>query len=334
MLNLVFYEKLIIILKNDKYLQMNVQFALPYFLDASISAAIQSFEWVGRGDKIAADNVATNSMREILKASSINAEVVVGEGEMDEAPMLFNGERFGENNLHLPKLDIAVDPLEGTNLCATGANGAMTVIAYAKEGKILRCPDMYMEKLVVSPGYEMYVNIDHSIEENLINLASAKECKLSELRVILLNRERHNHLIKKARQLGCKVILISDGDISAVLSVLLGINDIYLGSGGAPEGILCAIPAIALNGNIQGKLIFENDEQKEAGKKYGIIDFNKKYHAHDMVDGESYFVATGVTNGDSLQGVIFHGDSYETESLVFSSKNREMQTINTIRHIL
>jgi fructose-1,6-bisphosphatase II len=310
---------------------MNLKSFLPSFLDASIDAAISSYEWVGRGDKIAADDVATNAMRERLKKSKINATVVVGEGEMDKAPMLFNGEKFGENNLDVEKIDIAVDPLEGTNLCATGANGAMTVIAFAKENAILRCPDIYMEKLVVSPGYEIHVDMKNSFEENLVNLCAAKRCKLSELKVILLNRPRHESLIKKARQLGCKITLISDGDISAVLSVLLESQDIYVGSGGAPEGILSAIAAKTLNGDIQGRLLFSNDEEKEVGKKYGIINFDKIYRANDMVKGESYLIASGVTNGEVCDGVVSDDHAYEVESLIFSSKDKEMQTINTMR---
>ena len=310
---------------------MNLKSFLPYFLDASIDAAIASYELIGRGDKIAADDFATNAMRERLRKSKINAEVVVGEGEMDKAPMLFNGEKFGENNLDIKKIDIAVDPLEGTNLCATGANGAMTVIAFAKKGAILRCPDIYMEKLVVSPGYEIHVDMKNSFEENLVNLSTAKKCKLSELKIILLNRPRHQHLINKARQLGCKVTLISDGDISAVLSVLLGSQDIYVGSGGAPEGILCAVAAKTLGGNIQAKLIFSNNEEKEMGKKYGILDFDKIYRANDMIQGESYFVASGVTNGEICDGVVCDESAYEIESIIFSSQDREMQTINTMR---
>ena len=310
---------------------MNLKSFLPSFLDASIDAAIASYEWVGRGDKIAADDVATNAMRERLKKSRINAEVMVGEGEMDKAPMLYNGERFGLDNLDIEKIDIAVDPLEGTNLCATGANGAMTVIGFAKSGGILRCPDIYMEKLVVSAGYEIHVSMKNSFEENLVNLSSAKRCKLSEIKIILLNRPRHEHLVKKARQLGCKVTLISDGDISAVLSVLLGSHDIYVGSGGAPEGILCAIAAKALNGDMETKLIFSSEDEKEAGKKYGIIDFNKIYRANDMVKGESYFIASGVTNGEICDGVVCDDEAYEVESLIFSSKDKEMQTINTMR---
>lgn len=311
---------------------MNLKSFLPIFLDSSINAAIASYEWIGRGDKIAADGVATNAMREVLKKSQINGEIVVGEGEMDKAPMLFNGEKFGENHVHLPKIDIAVDPLEGTNLCANGANGAMTVIAYANTGSILRCPDIYMEKLVVSPGFEIHVDLDHSFEENLLSLASAKQCKLSELKVIMLNRERHQHFLKKARQLGCKVTLITDGDISAVLSVLLGVHDIYVGSGGAPEGILTAVAAKTLNGDIQAKLLFSSDEEKEMGKKFGILDFDKKYRVSDMIKGESYFIASGVTNGEICDGVISDDSAYEVESLVFSSETHEMQTINTTRY--
>ena len=301
---------------------------LPAFLEASKLAAIACYHWIGRGDKISADDAATTAMRNVLKNHNLNCKVVIGEGEMDEAPMLYIGEKFCSDE-DLLCLDVAVDPLEGTTLCAKSMPGAMTVIAFAEQGGILNCPDIYMNKLVVTPGFCDVIDLDFSLERNLLNLADAKECKMSDLKIIILDRDRHQEMIKKARLLGVKVVLISDGDIAAVLSVLLGFNDMYIGSGGAPEGILSAVAVKAFKGEMYSRLIFNNEEEKIRAKEFGIFDLNKKYCVNDLIKKEGYFIASGVTKGDILDGVSEESGLYEVSSLILSTKNHEMQMINS-----
>jgi fructose-1,6-bisphosphatase II len=299
---------------------------LPSFIKASEEAAIATSSWIGKGDKIAADKAATDAMRAVLKNSPINGIVVIGEGEMDEAPMLYNGEEFFYSDL-LPKLDIAVDPLEGTNLCAKNMPGAMTSIAFAPEGSILRCPDMYMEKLVVTPSCSHVVNLNQSLEENLIKLAEAKNSETSALRMIILDRERHKSYINTARKLNVSVTLLSDGDIGAVISVLLGNHDIYCGSGGAPEGVLGCFAVKALKGEMYGKLIFENEVQKTQAREYGITDFNKQYSSDDMIRSDGYLILSGVTSGDVLKGVEISKEHVNVNSLVFSTKKHNFYNL-------
>jgi len=301
---------------------------LPAFLEASKRAAIACHHWIGRGDKIAADDAATTAMRNVLKNHYLNCKVVIGEGEMDGAPMLYIGEKFCSNE-DLLCLDVAVDPLEGTNLCAKAMPGAMTVIAFAEQGGILNCPDIYMDKLVVTPGFFDAVDLDFPLERNLLNLANAKECKISDLKIIILERDRHQEIIKKARLLGAKVVLISDGDIAAVLSVLLGFNDMYIGSGGAPEGVLSAIAVKSFKGEMHSRLIFNTEEEKIRAKEFGITDLNKKYCVSDLIKKEGYFIASGVTKGDILEGVSEESGLYEVSSLILSTKHHEMQMINS-----
>lgn len=301
---------------------------LPYFIQASEEAAIACYNWIGRGDKIAADDAAVIAMRNKLNQSPINGRIVIGEGELDEAPMLFINEQLGKDKNALA-IDIAVDPLEGTNLCAYGYPGAMTAIAYAQAGDILNCPDIYMEKLIVAPRYAHLVDIDESVEVILNKIASAKNSTIKDLRVIILNRLRHQTKIDAIRACGAKVILIEDGDIAGVLSVISGINDIYMGSGGAPEGVLAAAAIAAYNGDLSVKLIFRNEEEKEKAKKCGIKDFGKTYNLKDLIKGEVYYISTGITSGDVLQGVKINKDFIETETLVISSKYK---TISKIRN--
>lgn len=308
---------------------MNLENFIFDFLKASKLAAVACHKWIGRGDKIQADLAATEAMRNVLKASKINAEVVVGEGELDEAPMLYIGEKFN-NNPNALALDIAVDPLEGTNLCAKGMPGAMTVIGFAQCGEILRCPEVYMEKFVVTPECsDADLDIDYPLEKNLSNLAKEKTCKISDLRIIMLDRDRHKIYLDKIRGLGAKVILITDGDIGAILSVLLGINDLYIGSGGSPEGILSAIAAKTFKAKMQGRLLFKTDEEKEKAKKFRITDLNKKYSAEDMIKGEGYFIASGVTKSEIFEGVSVENNLYEIHSMILSTKEFEMQMIHS-----
>lgn len=303
---------------------------LPYFLAASEEAAIACYAWIGRGDKIAADDAAVIAMRHKLNHSPINARIVIGEGELDEAPMLFINEELGQDKNAL-KIDIAVDPLEGTNLCAHGYPGAMTAIAYAQAGNIFHCPDVYMDKLVVSPKYAHLTDIDDAPETILNKIAKAKDCAMENLRVIILNRSRHQAKIDIIRAAKAKVILVEDGDIATVLSVLSGVNDIYMGSGGAPEGVLAAAAIAAYNGDLSVRLILRNEEEKEKARKCGIIDFDKKYNLKDLIKGEVYYLSTGVTSGDILKGVKVNEDSIETETLIISSKQKTIAKIKTIR---
>ena len=308
---------------------MDLEYFVSDFLKASKLAAIASAKWIGKGNKIKADDAATSAMRNVLQKANINCKVVVGEGELDEAPMLHVGEKFC-NNTEFQMLDIAVDPLEGTNLCAKGMPGAMTVIAFAKAGDILNCPEVYMEKFVVTPAAsDADLEMDYPLEKNLLNIAEAKDCKISDLRVIMLDRERHHSQIDKIRMLGAKVILISDGDIGAVLSVLLGTNDLYIGSGGSPEGILSAIAAKTFKAKMQARLLFNTEEEKEKAKQFGIVKLDKKYSVNDMIKGDGYFIASGVTKGEIFEGVSVENGLYELDSMILSTKNHEMQMIQS-----
>jgi fructose-1,6-bisphosphatase class II len=308
---------------------MELEFFVSDFLKASKQAALACNKWIGRGDKIAADDAATTAMRTVLRKGHLNCEIIVGEGELDEAPMLYIGEKFN-NKTDLPLLDVAVDPLEGTNLCAKAMPGAMTVIAFANQGSILRCPEVYMEKFVVSPEFsDADLDIDYPLEKNLLNLAEEKCCKISDLRIVMLERDRHKDLLAKIRILGAKAILISDGDVGAVLSVLMGINDLYIGSGGSPEGILSAIAVKTFKGKMQARLLFNTEIEKEKAAKFGITNLNKKYSVNDMIKGDGYFIASGVTKGEILEGVSYSNGLYEINSLILSTKNNEMQMITS-----
>lgn len=309
--------------------------AAVFFIAAAQKAAIDCFAQIGLGDKILADQVATFAMRQVLNASPISALVKIGEGEMDQAPMLFCGEKLGLNikNLDDEKidLDIAVDPLEGTNLCAQGFPGALTTIAFAQHNSILKCPDIYMRKLIVSPGYNQFVSLNASLAENLNNLASAKKCNLNELKIIMLNRPRHMQDIQTARSMGVKVVLINDGDIGAGLNVLLGRADMYVGIGGAPEGVLSAAAAKGFGADVQMQLVFENELQRQSALNCGIPskDLDKIYSAQDLIKGDCIFIACGVTDGDILGGVSYDKKHYHVETLLINSQFLQVDIIKT-----
>ncbi len=291
------------------------------------AAALAASRWMGKGDKNAADGAAVDAMRRAFDTLSISGTVVIGEGEMDEAPMLYIGEKIG---LGGPAVDIAVDPLEGTTLTAKGGPNAMAVLALAEGGGFLHAPDIYMDKLAVGPGLpDGVVHIDASPEENLRNLAQAKKCDVSDLVVCLLDRDRHKDKIKACRAAGARIMLIPDGDVFGVVACSqpeVGI-DMYLGSGGAPEGVLAAAALRCIGGQMQGRLMYENDEQIARALEMGITDPQRVYTMDDMAHGDVMFAATGVTTGPMLRGVRWFGGGAVTHSIVMRSKS------GTVRYV-
>ena len=283
-------------------------------------AAVSSARLRGRGQEKAADQAAVDAMRRELNKLPIDGTVVIGEGEIDEAPMLFIGEKVG--NKHGPKVDIAVDPLEGTTLCAKNMPGAIATIAMADGGTLLHAPDCYMDKIAIGPGYPKgTIDLDASAADNIISLAKAKGVKPSEITAILLDRPRHADKIAAIRKLGAAVSLISDGDVAGVIHCAeqkTGI-DIYLGSGGAPEGVLAAAALRCIGGQMQTRLIIDTEALRQRIVTMGIKDAKKKYEIEDMVKGDCLFAATGVTTGAMLAGVKFGKDMIETETVVMRS---------------
>ncbi|MBL8645027.1 MAG: class II fructose-bisphosphatase [Rhodospirillaceae bacterium] len=292
------------------------------------AAALSASRLMGRGDEKAADQAAVDAMRKALNSLNIDGTVVIGEGERDEAPMLYIGEKVGSGEG--PKIDIALDPLEGTTITAKGGANALAVIAMAEAGNFLNAPDVYMDKISVGPGLpDGVVDLDNSPEQNLKNLAKAKECGVSDLLVCILDRPRHADLIAKVRASGARIMLISDGDVSGVIATAQPDSgvDIYMGSGGAPEGVLAAAALRCIGGQMQGRLLFRNDDEKGRARKLGITDLNRKYSMLDMAKGNVMFAATGVTNGAMLKGVRRTAHGAVTHSLVMRSKS------GTVRYV-
>lgn len=296
------------------------------------AAALASGRWVGKGDKNAADEAATNAMRRTLDSIGIDGTVVIGEGEMDEAPMLYIGEKVGDGSA--PCVDIAVDPLEGTNICAKGINGAITTIALAPQGGFLNAPDMYMEKIVVGPGASGVIDLDASPTENLQRVAAAKKCYVDDLTVVILDRPRHDKMVVEIRKAGARIHLISDGDVApAIAAAVAGSGvDMLMGIGGAPEGVLAAAALKCMGGDMQGRLIFMNDQERERATKMGITDFDRVYSAEDMARGNVFFAATGVTTGDLLKGVRYFSGGAETHSVVMRSKSRTVRFVSSLHY--
>jgi fructose-1,6-bisphosphatase II / sedoheptulose-1,7-bisphosphatase len=284
-------------------------------------AAVSAARLRGQGREKDSDQAAVDAMRRELKQLPIDGTVVIGEGELDEAPMLFIGEKVG--NKSGPKVDIAVDPLEGTTLCAKNMPGAIATLAMADEGTLLHAPDVYMEKIAIGPGYPKgVVDLDAPAEENILNLAKAKGVKPAEITALLLDRPRHADLIAGVRKVGASVALISDGDVAGVIHTADAENtgiDIYLGIGGAPEGVLAAAALRCIGGQMQCRLVLDTEERRERALKMGINDVRKRYEIEDMVRGDCLFAATGVTTGAMLKGVRFRGDIIETETVVMRS---------------
>lgn len=291
------------------------------------AAALAASRWMGRGDKNAADGAAVDAMRKAFDTVQIQGTVVIGEGEMDEAPMLYIGEKIGAGG---PEVDIAVDPLEGTSITAKGGPNAMAVVALAEKGGFLHAPDIYMDKIAVGPGLPKdVVDLDESVERNLRELAKAKRRDVSDLVVCILDRDRHKELIKQCRAAGARIMLIGDGDVAGVLATTqpeTGV-DIYLGSGGAPEGVLAAAALRCTGGQLQGRLMFENEDQVARARSMGVTDPQRKYGLVDMARGEVMFAATGVTSGAMLRGVRRFGNGAVTHSIVMRSKS------GTVRYV-
>jgi fructose-1,6-bisphosphatase II / sedoheptulose-1,7-bisphosphatase len=283
-------------------------------------AAVSAARLRGHGKDKASDQAAVDAMRRELNNLPIDGTVVIGEGELDEAPMLFIGEKVG--NKSGPKVDIAVDPLEGTVLCAKNMPGAIATLAMADEGTLLHAPDCYMDKIAIGPGYPKgIIDLDAPADQNIMSLAKAKGVKPSEITAILLDRPRHAKAIEAVRKTGAAVSLISDGDVAGVIHCAeprTGI-DIYLGVGGAPEGVLAAAALRCIGGQMQCRLVIDSEALRERTLKMGIKDAKKKYEIEDMVRGDCLFAATGVTTGAMLKGVRFHKDMIETDTVVMRS---------------
>ncbi|MEA2657729.1 MAG: hypothetical protein QOF64_314 [Candidatus Binatota bacterium] len=295
------------------------------------AAALNCASWTGRGDEKAADQAAVDAMRKAFDALAIDGTVVIGEGERDEAPMLYIGEKVGSGG---PKVDIALDPLEGTTICATGGPNALAVIAMADGGNLLHCPDTYMSKIAVGPVGKGVVDIDKSPTENLNALAEAKRCKVADLTVIILSRPRHDALIQEVRKAGARIRLIGDGDVSAAIATTKPETsiDLLLGIGGAPEGVLAAAALRCVGGEFQGRLAPRNNDEIERAKKMGVADITRKFTIDELAAGDVMFAATGVTDGDYLQGVHFFPGGAMTQSVVMRSKTKTVRVINAMHY--
>ena len=296
------------------------------------AAALSCARLMGRGDEKAADQAAVDAMRQAFNGLAIDGTVVIGEGERDEAPMLYIGEKVGTG--HGPEVDIALDPLEGTTICANGGANALAVIAIAERGNFLHCPDTYMEKIAVGPAGKGVVDLDKSPTENLKALAEAKGRRVEDLTVIILYRPRHEALIQEVRRAGARIRLISDGDVSAAIATTkpeTGI-DLLIGIGGAPEGVLAAAALRCVGGDMQGRLKPRNQEEIDRAQAMGIKDIAKKYSLEELAGGEVMFAATGVTDGDYLKGVHFFSGGATTQSVVMRSKTRTIRVVDTTHH--
>ena len=291
------------------------------------AAALAASRWIGRGRKNDADGAAVEAMRKAFDQVAIEGTVVIGEGEMDEAPMLYIGERVGCGG---PAMDIAVDPLEGTTLTAKGGPNAIATVAMAEKGGFLHAPDIYMDKIAVGGGLpEGVVDLDAPVAENLRNLARAKRREVADLVVCTLDRDRHKELVAKCREAGARIVLISDGDVAGVIATAMpdAEIDIYLGSGGAPEGVLAAAALRCIGGQMQGRLMFEDDTQIERARRMGVSDPKHKYGIAEMAKGDVMFAATGVTSGAMLRGVRRSGAGAVTQSIVMRSKSGTVRII-------
>jgi fructose-1,6-bisphosphatase II / sedoheptulose-1,7-bisphosphatase len=308
----------------DQHTDRNLALELVRVTEA---AALSASRWMGRGKKNEADGAAVEAMRRAFDAVAIDGTVVIGEGEMDEAPMLFIGEKVGAGG---PSMDIAVDPLEGTTITAKGGPNALAVVALAERGNFLHAPDIYMDKIAIGGGLpDGVVDLDASPQENLRNLAQAKKRDISDLVVCILERERHSEIIAKCREAGARIMLIGDGDVAGVIATAMANTgvDLYLGSGGAPEGVLAAAALRCIGGQMQGRLLYEDEAQKTRAHSMGVTDPAHKYSAEEMARGNVMFAATGVTGGPMLRGVRRFGAGAITHSIVMRSKS------GTVRYI-
>jgi len=291
------------------------------FVRVTEAAALASARWMGRGDKISADDAAVRAMRAVFDTISMDGTVVIGEGEMDEAPMLYIGERVGNGSK--PKLDVAVDPLEGTNLVAKGGDGAIAVLAVAESGCLLHAPDMYMDKIAVGPAAAGKISLDAPVKENLTAVAAALKKSVNDLTVVILDRERHRKIIKEVRDCGARIKLISDGDVSPAVAAAVEDSgvDIMMGIGGAPEGVLAAAALKCLGGEMQGRLVPEDEDEYNRALQMGIGTVDRLLTMDDLVKGDDViFSATGITDGSLLKGVAFNAAGAKTFSLVMRAK--------------
>jgi fructose-1,6-bisphosphatase II / sedoheptulose-1,7-bisphosphatase len=310
----------------DKPIQTDRNLALE-LVRVTEAAAIAASRWIGLGKKNEADGAATEAMRKAFDAVAIDGTVVIGEGEMDEAPMLYIGEKVGSGG---PRMDIAVDPLEGTTLTAKAGPNAMATIALAEHGNFLHAPDIYMDKIAVGAGLPPgVVNLDDPVGTNLRNLARAKKCDISDLTACLLDRDRHQELIAHCREAGVRVSLISDGDVAGVIATAMpdADIDIYLGSGGAPEGVLAAAALRCVGGQMQGRLLYETPEQIDRVRAMGHPDPKRCFSVEELARGDVMFAATGVTNGAMLRGVRRLPDHAITHSIVMRSHSGTVRFI-------
>lgn len=295
-------------------------------------AAMAASHLIGRGDEKAADHAAVEAMRAALNELAFDGTVVIGEGERDEAPMLYIGEKVGAAQGTGPKIDIALDPLEGTTITAKAGPNALAVLAIAEEGCLLNAPDVYMEKLAIGPGYPGdLVSLDRSVTENVAALAKAKGVRSNEIIACVLDRPRHEKLIAELRAIGCGVVLIPDGDVAGVIAVTNPDTtiDIYLGQGGAPEGVLAAAALRCVGGQIHGRLVFRNDDERRRAAKWGIVDLDRIYDTADMAKGDVIFAATGVTDGSLLDGVKHRrGGLITTESVVMRASSGTVRWVS------
>jgi fructose-1,6-bisphosphatase II / sedoheptulose-1,7-bisphosphatase len=294
------------------------------------AAAVAASKLIGRGDEKAADHAAVEAMRAALNQLEFDGTIVIGEGERDEAPMLYIGEKVGAAQNGGPRIDIALDPLEGTTITAKAGPNALAVLAIAEEGCLLNAPDVYMDKIAVGPGYpEGVIDLNKSPTENVRAVAAAKGVDPSEIIACVLDRPRHEALIAELRSLGCGVNLIPDGDVAGVIAVTDPDTtiDIYMGSGGAPEGVLAAAALRCVGGQFQGRLLFRNDDERARAAKWGVEDLNRIYHLNDLAQGDVIFAATGVTDGTLLEGVKRRKNCTTTESIVMRASTGTIRRV-------
>lgn len=296
------------------------------------AAAIAAAKLIGRGDEKAADAAAVEAMRAALNELPLDGTVVIGEGERDEAPMLYIGERVGSAQDSGPKIDIALDPLEGTTITAKAGPNALAVLAIAENGCLLNAPDTYMQKLAVGPGYPQgTIDLSRSVSDNIRSIAKAKGVEPAEITACVLDRDRHQEIISELRSIGCGVRLIPDGDVAGVIAVAdpdTGI-DVYMGTGGAPEGVLAAAALRCVGGQMQGRLVFRNDDEVKRAHRWGIEDLERIYTMEDMAQGDCIFAATGVTDGSLLKGVHRHNNCVTTESVVMRASTGTVRRVST-----
>tara|TARA_B100000886_G_scaffold77640_1_gene50345 strand:- start:1517 stop:2458 length:942 start_codon:yes stop_codon:yes gene_type:complete len=286
------------------------------FINVTSRAALSSYFLIGKKDKIGADKAAVDTMRNELNNIEMNGKIVIGEGELDEAPMLYIGENVGTKNG--PELDIAVDPLEGTNFVASNLPGALSVIAVANKSNLLGAPETYMNKISANCPDPNAIDLDFSVKKNIYNLAESKNQKPENLTACVLDRPRHKEIIKELRKLNVKLRLISDGDVAGALMIIdkKYSVDIFLGIGGGPEGVLAAAALDAYNCHFQGRFIFNTDKEKDRAKKMGITDYDKKYELNEIISGDSIFCATGITSGDLVTGIEINKNKFTSETLI------------------